>query len=242
MLYPYITKSFTTSAALNNAIMNLKITWRVSDITPGIPMALSSGDTVLYQINTTDYGVTLVFIARNPLYGWSDKLYKKAVTLDFVNGVAAFDVPDGSASIPVQTSDLKRLLVPSAGASDRQLWLLSHQDVVLILDKQRLEDLLSTFYPDVVEPYNTIFDPIPDVVHIGGGFGSVGVDKPLMLTNSPMKNGLNIVPAMNWVVRGNGIGLTLNTAHGDAVDNTAIKQINGTTAVNGNIDIKILQG
>ena len=242
MLYPYIDKSFDSDGQVNAGIMNLKVTWRVSDIVPTLPVSLKNGETVLYALSISEDGGAFTFIARNPLSGGADRLYRKIIGVDFINGLASFHVPSDTATDPVYTSDMESLLVPTTGDTNKKLWSIASTAVVMIIDGAVLQTLVSDFTPVVVAPYNVIFDPIPEAVHIGGVFNKEGTTNVLRLTNNPVKGGVNIVPSMNWVIRDGGIGLDVNSepTQEQRIMETAIKYINGIKPVDGNINIKVL--
>lgn len=226
----------------NGSIVDLRIHW-TADCVTSTPNTLSRGETALVSASFSDPTFTLAFAARHPLL--DDVYYTKTVTGSLaVQDLLPYDVTEGSYLVvdPEQPGITFQYLVGGGGVT-RQLVSTSiiDQNVTVLIN---FSDGAS--WPaanTIIEPFNVIFDYIPQAVssivpYISGGV-SVNISGA-SFTNTPIgDSGARLETAHNFALVGSTLmltGLPESPSSGQH-----IQSINGITAENGGITIKFLR-
>lgn len=226
-------------------IVDLQITWTPDTITT-LQNPPPSGVTRLSvrSLNTTTHTFELGFEARHPLL---DVCYSKTVsgTLE-IPKYQEYVVTEGAYMVYSADGGVQYLVKAAGGAQ----WLINL--VTLNSNITALLDFSNTpvTWPEVgsiVEPFNVIFDYVPQSVaavvpHISGGDLNIPISGNTF-TNTPITSSGGIIyrttTAHNFDLLGNRLTITGKPTSGAKDDR--IRSINGITAENGNITVKFLQ-
>lgn len=253
-LYARRNPVFVEGTYTHTPIVDMRIHWTAAQEIEGTIDGLNPGDTKATVECTAETGapeatviyptISITFTGRHPLV--SSKYY--SYTFSWTAPVVSSDRYNVNGSIFNVSDTPNGHLVYILKADNNELRLVSLQIVspvfVAILD---FDDVVtSDTYTGIIAPFNVIFDNIPYTLYtpiLTAGeteaalAGTPFTNQPTLVTNGCI---VRPVPAYNFVLIGNTLSFTKNIPEA-ATGVDKIVSINGITATNGDIQIKILK-